>query len=96
MPDGRLLLDGVLTAQQCAELLLIARSLAVVGYRAHVCSATLFEVAAALPPALIPLVAARQAAQAAVEAAWEDRPLLVEFTGEQGRNRSRLLALCTY
>lgn len=42
--------------QACEELLLLARSLAVVGYRDGVCSATIFEVAAALPSALIPLV----------------------------------------
>lgn len=42
--------------QACEELLLLARSLAVVGYREGVCSATIFEVAAALPSALIPLV----------------------------------------
>lgn len=45
-----------LCMQACEELLLLARSLAVVGYREGVCSATIFEVAAALPSALIPLV----------------------------------------
>jgi hypothetical protein len=49
-------LDGVLPAALCQELLLVARSLAVVGYRPGVCSSTIFEVATAAPALLPPLV----------------------------------------
>ncbi|PRW58320.1 Oxoglutarate iron-dependent dioxygenase [Chlorella sorokiniana] len=81
MPS-RAVLEGVLSLQACEELLLLARSLAVVGYREGVCSATIFEVAAALPSALIPLVAAREAVRAAVEEALGlELGLMVEFTG---------------
>ena len=50
------MLDGVLPAALCQELLLVARSLAVVGYRPGVCSSTIFEVATAAPALLPPLV----------------------------------------
>lgn len=56
MAPRRAVLDGVLSAQACQELLLIARACCTVGYKNGVCSFTLPEVAAALPPALVPLV----------------------------------------
>lgn len=49
-------LDGVLPFALCQELLLLARSLAAVGYRPGVCSSTIFEVAAATAALLPPLV----------------------------------------
>ncbi|KAI3433335.1 hypothetical protein D9Q98_003153 [Chlorella vulgaris] len=73
-------IDGVLSQDQCRRLVWVARCLSVVGYRACVCSATIFDVVAACPELLLDVVAARQAVREAVEKAL-DRPLLVEFTG---------------
>ena len=58
-------LDGVVPVALCQELLLLARSLAVVGYRPGVCSSTIFEVAAAAPALLPPLVRSPSACAAA-------------------------------
>lgn len=52
----QVVLDGVLSPAACRELIMLARSLAVVGYRDNVSSATIFEVAAAAPEVLVPLV----------------------------------------
>lgn len=54
--SSRVVLDGVLPAAICSELIMVARALSVVGYRDAVCSATIFEVAAAAPALLVPLV----------------------------------------
>ena len=53
------MLDGVLSPEECSELLLIARCHSVVGYRAAVASCTAFELAAAEPALLLPLVGGR-------------------------------------
>ncbi|PSC76160.1 prolyl 3-hydroxylase 1 isoform X3 [Micractinium conductrix] len=78
----RAVLTGVLPPDICRELIWAARSLAVVGYRDCVASATIFDVASAAPALLMPLVAAREAVRAAAEAALGlELGLLVEFTG---------------
>lgn len=55
-PGPRVVLDGVISTAACLELVAAARALAVVGYRHCVCSATIFDVAAAAPELLPPLV----------------------------------------
>ena len=52
----RAVLTGVLPPDICRELIWAARSLAVVGYRDCVASATIFDVASAAPALLMPLV----------------------------------------
>lgn len=52
----RAVLDGVLSSAECEELICLARCLGVPGYRAAVSSCTCFEVAAAEPALLLPLV----------------------------------------
>lgn len=60
----------------------MARALSVRGYRPGVASATIFDVAAAAPHLLLPLVAARERMREAVEDALGlTLGLLVEFTG---------------
>ena len=52
----RVVLEGVLSPVQCKELIVVAKTLAVVGYRPAVCSTTITEVATEMPECLIPLV----------------------------------------
>ena len=52
----RAVADGVVSPEQCQELIAVCRAVGVVGYRACVSSATLHEVAATEPALLQPLV----------------------------------------
>jgi hypothetical protein len=52
-------IDGVLSQDQCRRLVWVARCLSVVGYRACVCSATIFDVVAACPELLLDVVSRR-------------------------------------
>lgn len=53
---SRHVLDAVLSLQECHELVFIQRCTSVVGYRAHVRSSTIHDIAATEPVLLIPLV----------------------------------------
>ncbi|EFJ50596.1 hypothetical protein VOLCADRAFT_88567 [Volvox carteri f. nagariensis] len=82
LPSVRTVIDGVLSPELCRELIFVFRSSSTVGYRPHVCSATIHDVAATAPWLLPPLVRARHAVLSAVEAAFGlSLELAVEFTG---------------
>ncbi len=63
----RAVADGVLSGDECRELIFVQRALAVMGYRPHVCSLTLHELLHAQPALLVPLVRARHKVWMAVE-----------------------------
>ena len=53
---SRHVVESVLTLAECRELVFIQRCVCVIGYRAHVRSSTIHDVAATEPALLIPLV----------------------------------------
>lgn len=55
-PPLRFMQDGVLSAEECAELVAVVKSVAAPGYRPHLHAATLVHIAHAAPWLLIPLV----------------------------------------
>eukprot|EP00887_Chlorella_sp_A99_P005520 scaffold1.g5520.t1 len=77
---ARAVLDGVLTDDECAQLIALARCMGTRGYRPGVSAVHAAQVAAAAPELLLPLMVARERVRAAAEEAL-GTDLLVEFTG---------------
>ena len=84
---SRRVYPGALPPELCRELLLIQRSLAVVGYRPHVQSLTLYELVLACPQLLPTVAKARQHIWAAVEEqfdspcqVWPETTSLISWT----------------
>eukprot|EP00798_Chlamydomonas_sp_ICE-L_P009727 gene9727-7600_t len=80
--DARMVVDGVITEEECSELIYIARSLSLPGYRDGVYSATLPNMLRLAPHLVMPMTKVRQKVWRAVEAGFAFEPCLhVEFTG---------------
>lgn len=84
---SRRVYPAALPPELCSELLLIQRSLAVVGYRPHVQSLTLYELVLACPHLLPTVAKARQLIWAAVEEqfdspcqVWPETTSLISWT----------------
>jgi hypothetical protein len=78
-------LDGVLSAAECAQLIHIARCCGAVGYRANHCAATIFDIAAVHAPWLLLLVRRRLPAGC--------RLPLLQNGGGRGGNSARFFSV---
>lgn len=83
--SSRHVLESVLTLAECRELVFIQRHVSVIGYRAHLRSSTIHDVAATEPALLIPLVrmpkgSGRQASRQALLQASSALIKLIELT----------------